>query len=236
MENKKSSKLGTASLVLGIVGFVLSCIIIGIIPCIIGAILAIVALTKKDEKHGTAVSGLIICIIGILMFFIMFIVIGSSSDDKKEIEVVESVEEDNNEIVEEKKEETTESSTAETITEEIKEEKETDKEETITYVQYSVSQMMSDLDSNALKAEKTYSDAYVEITGRLNVIDSDGDYISLVPTEDEWAIMGITCYIKNDKQLEQVMEMSIDDTVTLRGQITSIGEVLGYSLDIDEIL
>lgn len=31
------------------------------------------------------------------------------------------------------------------------------------------------------------------------------------------------------------MEMSVDDIVTLRGKIKSVGEVLGYSLDIDSI-
>ena len=31
------------------------------------------------------------------------------------------------------------------------------------------------------------------------------------------------------------MQMAIDDTVVVRGKITSVGEVLGYSLDIDDI-
>jgi len=31
------------------------------------------------------------------------------------------------------------------------------------------------------------------------------------------------------------MDMSIGDIVTLKGKCTSVGEVLGYSLDIDSI-
>lgn len=102
------------------------------------------------------------------------------------------------------------------------------------YIPYVVSEMMSDLDSNALKAKDKYHKQYVEISGKLNVIDSNGKYISIVPDED-FAIIGVQCYIKDDMQKNKVMDMSIGDTVTLKGQVTDVGEVLGYSLDIDEI-
>lgn len=105
----------------------------------------------------------------------------------------------------------------------------------ITYTAYTVTQMMDDLDKNALKAESTYKDQYVEITGRLGTIDSSGKYISLYPEDNEWAFIGVQCYIKNEEQKAKVMEMSTDDIVTLKGKVKSVGEVLGYSLDIDEI-
>lgn len=103
----------------------------------------------------------------------------------------------------------------------------------IEYTTYTVDEMMTDLKSNALKAEDKYNDQYVEITGKLNVIDSSGKYISLVPVNEKYAIIGVQCYIKNDDQKNKVMEMSIGDTVTLKGKITRVGEVLGYSLDIN---
>ena len=114
---------------------------------------------------------------------------------------------------------------------EVKQEEQTPKE----YKTCSVGEMMDLLEGNALKAESTYQDQYVEITGRLSNIDSDGKYISLVDQNDEWAFLGIQCYLTTDEQKEQVMEMSEDDIVTLRGKIKSVGEVLGYSLDIDSI-
>ena len=114
---------------------------------------------------------------------------------------------------------------------EVKQEEQTPKE----YKTCSVGEMMDLLEGNALKAESTYQDQYVEITGRLSNIDSDGKYISLVDQNDEWAFSGIQCYLTTDEQKEQVMEMSVDDIVTLRGKIKSVGEVLGYSLDIDSI-
>lgn len=105
----------------------------------------------------------------------------------------------------------------------------------IEYTPYSVDELISDLDTNALKAKDKYSGQYIELTGILSVIDADGKYISLNPMNDDFAIIGITCYIKNDDQKNKVMDMSIGDTVTLKGKITNIGEILGYSLDINEI-
>lgn len=120
-------------------------------------------------------------------------------------------------------------------TEEAEGAAEAEEQEEIVYTAYTVSQMQDDLDANALKAESTYNKQYVEITGRLGTIDSSGAYITLLPTDDEWAIMGIQCYIQNEEQKAQVMEMSTGDTVTLRGKVTGVGEVMGYSLDIDSI-
>ena len=45
----------------------------------------------------------------------------------------------------------------------------------------------------------------------------------------------IRCKIKSEDQLNTVMDMSKGDKITVKGQITSIGEVLGYDLDITEI-
>ena len=105
----------------------------------------------------------------------------------------------------------------------------------ISYTAYSVDEMMDDLNSNALKASQKYKDQYVEITGRLSNIDSSGSYISINPQNDEWAFIGVQCYIKNDEQLNKVMDMNTDDIVTIRGKVTDVGEVLGYSMNIDSI-
>lgn len=106
----------------------------------------------------------------------------------------------------------------------------------ITYTAYAVSELMDDLNGNALKAADKYKDQYVELTGRLNVIDSSGKYISIVSTEDEFAILGVQCYIKSKEQKSAVMDMSIGDTLVVKGKIKDVGEVMGYSLDIDEVV
>lgn len=108
-------------------------------------------------------------------------------------------------------------------------------DEEIEYTSYSVADMIADLNGNALNASEKYKDQYVEITGKLRNIDSDGKYISLDPDNDEFNLIGIQCNIKDDTQKNKVSGMTIGDSVTLKGKVTSVGEVLGYSLDIDEI-
>lgn len=112
--------------------------------------------------------------------------------------------------------------------------KNTDKEQKIEYTSYTVDDMMKELDDNAMSASKKYKDQYIEITGRLDVIDSDGEYISLFP-DDEFAITGVQCYMQNDEQKSIVSGLKKGDTVTLRGKCTDVGEVMGYSLDINSI-
>lgn len=105
----------------------------------------------------------------------------------------------------------------------------------IVYTEYTVSQLISDLEANALKAENTYNDKYVKISGKLSNIDSDGSYISLAPSNNTFTLYSVQCYIKNDEQLNKVMEMNIGNNIVISGKITDVGEILGYSLDIDSI-
>ncbi len=73
------------------------------------------------------------------------------------------------------------------------------------------------------------------ITGILGTIDSDLKYISILSTTDSFDIVGVHCTIKNDEQKEIVKTLSKDDTITVKGKITNVGEVMGYTLDITEI-
>ena len=104
----------------------------------------------------------------------------------------------------------------------------------IEYTDYTVDDLMAQLEDNALKASNDHKGENVRITGKLNNIDSSGKYISLVPNTDV-AIIGVQCYIKNDETKSKVAELSKDSLVTLTGKITDVGEVLGYSLNIDNI-
>lgn len=108
-------------------------------------------------------------------------------------------------------------------------------EKTIEYTKYDVSELVYDLKNNALKAEKKYNNQYVEITGKLSNIDSDGSYISLDPSNSQFNFVNVQCFTKNKEQIDKIAEMSKGDIVTLKGKVTSVGEVLGYSVKIDEI-
>lgn len=109
------------------------------------------------------------------------------------------------------------------------------KEEQIVYTYYDVSEMLEDMDANPMRAESKYSDQYVEIVGRLTTIDSDGKYIALSPTENEYSFSRVICNIKTNDQKEKIIDMSINDVVEVKGKVISVGEVMGYKIDIDDI-
>ena len=107
--------------------------------------------------------------------------------------------------------------------------------ESIEYTEVTADQMMSDLDSNAAAAKDTYENQYVAVSGTLGTIDSDGSYFDVMPANDEFAFIGVTCRIQNDEQLDKIKSMSNGDSLTVKGQVTDVGEVLGYTLKIDSI-
>jgi hypothetical protein len=97
-----------------------------------------------------------------------------------------------------------------------------------------VDKLMEDLRSNALKASNTYKDEYIELTGVLSTIDSSGKYITLREINNEWAFITVTCNISSE-HFDSVMEFEKGQKMTVFGTITSVGEVLGYSLKVDKI-
>ena len=110
-----------------------------------------------------------------------------------------------------------------------------DQQKDVEYAQVSVNDMVAALNENAAGASDTYKDKYLEVTGKLSNIDSNGDYISL-DSDDEFSLYNVQCFIQNDEQLEIVKTLKKGDTVTVKGKCTDVGEVLGFSLDIDSIV
>ena len=106
---------------------------------------------------------------------------------------------------------------------------------TIHYQSVTVKQLYDELEANALRAEKTYQDAYVAVTGKLSTIDSDGAYISIIASNDEWGFESVHCSITDDSQMDKIINFNKGDKITVYGKITMIGEILGYSLDIMDI-
>lgn len=60
----KQSVFGIISLILGILGFLGSCFVFGIVPSLLGIVFAIIGFCQKDKAKGTAIAGLILSIIG----------------------------------------------------------------------------------------------------------------------------------------------------------------------------
>lgn len=113
------------------------------------------------------------------------------------------------------------------------EEQEEQKE--IEYISVTATELSDALSSNAMKAQNDYKDQYLEITGKLGTIDSNGKYIG-IESDKDFDFTNIQCYLKTDEQKEIIMEMSKGDSITIKGYCKDIGEVLGYQIDIEEVV
>ena len=104
------------------------------------------------------------------------------------------------------------------------------------YLKVDLQDMLDELRSNALRAEETYQNKYIEITGVIKVFDSDGKYIAIVPYgASNWSFETVQCYLTDTSHKAFLLEKSVGDVVTIRGKVFSVGEVLGYSVRIAEI-
>ncbi len=208
--------MGIASMVIGIIsallGFIPFCNYFALIPAGVGFILGVIDLilksSKKEKGIGFAISGIILNTIAIILIILWTALFAVAVADEDLYSTTNTETETSNNKIE----------TA-----------------AIEYTDYSVSELMDDLDNNALKAEKQYMDTYVSLTGRLNAIDSDGAYISIAPKNKMISIFNVTCYINDDEQLNKVIEMQVNDIITVHGKITAVGEILGYTLEIHTI-
>lgn len=205
---KKNSGLSIAALVFSIMGCTF----------IIGVILAIVDLCKKDtsKKHGLSIASLVIC--GV--WLVLSLVFDSTNNTEKATNTIETASAQQEETIEK----TSESlSTVETV----------EPEKSIEYIPVTATELSDALTGNALKAKETYAGHYLEITGELGNVDSNGKYIDI--DTNDFSLTIIQCYIKNDEQKAVIMEKSKGDSIMVRGYCKDVGEIMGYSIDIESV-
>ena len=205
----KKSGLSTAGFVCSLCGF-LTC---GI-TSIIGLILSIIGLSnskKEGRSDGLAIAGIIISLLP-LVFGILILALGGSSSSSSSNETTTNNNDNGSKVTE------------------------TTKPAEKTYTKVSVDDLEEALENNAASAKDTYKGKYLEITGKLGTIDSDLKYISLDSMTKEIDFTGIHCTIKDNQTKETVKTLSKGQTIIVKGKIKDVGEVLGYYLDIDEII
>lgn len=108
----------------------------------------------------------------------------------------------------------------------------------IDYEIYAITELFDALEDNALKAKNDFVGKYVTVLGYLDTIDSSGKYISIGADPDDYNYFldSIHCTLKKDSdQLDKIMKMSVGDTISVQGKITDVGELLGFSMTVDNI-
>jgi len=97
-------------------------------------------------------------------------------------------------------------------------------------------QMLSDLEQNPMRAQKLYSDKWLEIVGTLGNMDSEGKYFSL--EGPDFSLISVQCQIPRDKKEEftnKLINMSKGARISVKGKVTDMGEVMGYKVAIVEL-
>lgn len=105
----------------------------------------------------------------------------------------------------------------------------------ITYTSVDAQKLVDDLKDNALNAANTYKGQYISVTGQVSNIDASGQYIDIDPVGSTLNFTFIQCYIKTDDVRNVVASLSKGDVITVNGKCDDVGEVMGYSINIDSI-
>lgn len=109
------------------------------------------------------------------------------------------------------------------------------KEDSKDSYEVTAKEIEDELQSNALNAKNKYEGKTVTITGYLDNIDASGKYINIDAGEDDYTFVNIQCNITNDEQKNRIYDLSKGDKVTVKGKCVSVGEFLGYTIDMDSI-
>lgn len=164
--------------------------------------------THTKKRHPGRVWLIIGIVLSVLSLFVIF---GNESEEPSSDKPTQSTTDTTS------KDESTETTSTETI---------------IEYKSVTADELIDTLNDNALLAED-YTDSYLEITGKISNIDSDGKYFSI--DGNDFSFHSIQLDITDKSQLDFLKTKSVDDSVTVKCKITSVGEVWGYSGDCHEI-
>ena len=107
---------------------------------------------------------------------------------------------------------------------------------TIEYIKVSKDELDDALEGNAAAAKDKYATKYLEINGKLGTIDSDLSYFYLMSDTEEYDFNGVYCKLKNSQQKDQIKTLQKDQLITVKGQVTGVGEYMGYHINVTEII
>lgn len=104
------------------------------------------------------------------------------------------------------------------------------------YAEADIDILLNDVKSNAAKANKNYKGKYVKIVGGVvRNIESNARYINVEGSNPYEILINVQCYPKNNSVKDAIMNLSKGQQVTVYGKITDVGEIMGYSLDLEKI-
>ena len=108
-------------------------------------------------------------------------------------------------------------------------------EKTVDYAEADIDVLINEAKNNAAKANKNYKGKNVKITGgRVSNIESEGRYIS-IKGSDQFSLLHVQCYPQNKDVKAAMLDLDMDQAITVYGKIKDVGEIMGYGLDLVKI-
>ena len=105
------------------------------------------------------------------------------------------------------------------------------------YTTVEIETLLDDLSGNAYNAQQKWKNQYVTIEGgKISTIDASGEYFSIESTDDSYWLESILVDIPKSIRNEVMSSISKDASVTVKGKITDVGEVMGYTMGADEVI
>lgn len=101
-----------------------------------------------------------------------------------------------------------------------------------------VDEMLKDLETNAMKAQKKYSGKWFEISGKLGSMDSEGSYFTLDDFGNDFFLIDVTCKLPKARRAElidKLVNFEKGDGIFVKGKVIDMGEVMGYRVEIVDI-
>lgn len=95
-------------------------------------------------------------------------------------------------------------------------------------MEVTATQLIDDLEANALGAANKYEGKVVKITGKFGTVDSSGKYFGIEGNQD-FSLTNIQLDI-NESQKATVANFSKGQEVTVIGTVTDVGEIMGYDI------
>ena len=110
---------------------------------------------------------------------------------------------------------------------------ETDEQETAEYSSESLSKMIDMVEDYPIKAEEEYTGKYIQVSGYLDTVDSDGKYFTIVSDPDDFTLLdNIHWSMDKDSDVYDIIKDAKEGSdITVRGEITDVGETIYYMGD-----
>ena len=110
---------------------------------------------------------------------------------------------------------------------------EIDEQETAEYSSESLSKMIDMVEDYPIKAEEEYTGKYIQVSGYLDTVDSDGKYFTIVSDPDDFTLLdNIHWSMDKDSDVyDFIKDAKKGSYITVCGEITDVGETIYYMGD-----